>query len=226
MNEEKYFIGIDLGGKKKKSTGFCVLKGKKEKISLSNYCLFCKDIKSAQILKKIKPYLEKTEAIAVDGPLTKGKGKGLMRLFEKFLSTKIFRKEKVNPLPPALKPEISEIGQKLAKDLKERGFVLDKNLIETFAKLNKKILPKKFVLKILKIKKFPCKTKNQKEAVICAILAWLHFNFKTRWLGYKDGFLFLPEISLWKKSWKRKFYQAWMNRSRLRYRYLITDIFK
>jgi predicted nuclease with RNAse H fold len=225
MNKEKYFIGIDLGGMQKKTTGFCILEGKKEKIYLSDYCSLCRDIKSTQILKKIKPYLEKIEVIAIDGPLTQGKGKGLMRLFEKFLSTKIFRKERVNPLPPALRPEISFIGQKLARDLKEKGFVLDKNLIETFAKLDKKILPKKFIFETLKIKKLPCKTKNQKEAVICALLAWLHFNFKTRWLGYKDGFLFLPEMSFWKKSWRRKFYQAWMSRSRLKYRYLITDVF-
>ncbi|KPJ57075.1 hypothetical protein AMJ49_02890 [Parcubacteria bacterium DG_74_2] len=224
-NEDKFFIGVDLGGRKKATTGLCILKGGKDKISFSDYCRICKDIRSTQILKKITPYLEKTEVITVDGPLTQGKGKGLMRLFEKFLSTKVFRKERVNPLPPALRPDISLIGQEIRKELRENGFVLDKNLIETFVKLDRKLLPKRFILEVLKVKKLPCKTKNQKEAIICAIISWLHFNFKTRYLGYRDGFLFLPEMTLWEKNWRRKFYQAWMSRSRLRYRYLITDVF-
>ena len=73
---------------------------------------------------------------------------------------------------------------------------------------------------------FSCQTENQKSALICAILAFLHSTFQTRYLGYKDGFLFLPGISFWKKEWRQKFYQAWMERDRLKYRYLITNVFK
>jgi predicted nuclease with RNAse H fold len=224
-NQKNFFIGIDLGGKKKATTGLCILKGTKEKIFFSDYCQNCRDLKSSEILKTVEPYLKNTQVIAVDGPLTLGKGKGLMRLFEKFLSTKIFREENVVPLPPALRPSLVMIGRDLVNKLKNYGFVLDKNLIEIFFNLVKKLWPEDFLFQFFPEKIFPCKTKNQKEALICALIAWLHFNFKTRYLGYKDGFLFLPEMSLWKKEWRKKFYQAWMSRSRLRYRYLITDVF-
>jgi len=66
--------------------------------------------------------------------------------------------------------------------------------------------------------------RGQTPALIYAILSFLHSNFKTRYLGYKDGFLFLPEISFWKKNWQKKFYKAWRERSYLKYRYLITNI--
>jgi len=223
--KQSFFVGIDLGGKKKATTGLCILEAKKEKLQFfPKYCKLCKDIKSIEIFKTIKPYLEKIEVIAIDGPLTLGKGKGLMRLYEKFLSTKIFRQERVNPLPPALLPELSLTGKELVEELKRYGFVLDKNLIEVFPTLIKKICQEDFPAKFLK-NKICCQTENQKSALICAIVAFLHYQFKTRWLGYKDGFLFLPEMSFWKKDWRQKFYQAWMVKDRLKYHHLITNIF-
>lgn len=235
MEEEvrKFFIGIDLGGKTRASTGLCILEEFNGKLGLSQaYCKICHDLRYAELFETLKPYLERTEVIAIDGPLTLGKGKGLMRLYEKFLSTKIFRQARVTPLPPALMPSLSVIGQELVEELKEYGFVLDKNLIETFPTLVKEICHKDFLRELLKNEtskketKIPCKTSNQKAALICAAIAWLHSNFKTRWLGYKDGFLFLPEMSFWKKEWCQKFYQAWMEKSRLKYRYLLTNIFR
>lgn len=218
--EKKYFIGIDLGWKEKKTTGICILGAK-------NYCQECEDIFGKDTLKVIGPYLKNTKVIAIDAPLTEGKGKGKMRLYEKFLSTKIFRKEKVNPIPPALMPELCDFARELVRKLEKRGFVLDLNLIEVFPTLTKKIIKYSNILKNVGIlKKLPCQTENQKMAQICAILAFLHFNFKTRYLGYKDGFLFLPEISFWKGEWRQKFYQAWKERDRLKYRHLITNIFK
>jgi hypothetical protein len=56
-------------------------------------------------------------------------------------------------------------------------------------------------------------------------LAFLHSNFQTRYLGYKDGFLFLPEFSLWKKKWQEKFLKTWKEKEKLKYYRLITNIF-
>ncbi|MBZ9572403.1 hypothetical protein KJA15_03670 [Patescibacteria group bacterium] len=244
--KRKLFIGIDLGGKKKKTTGICILdynpptasshfslrskwapKKGKNLIFFEDYCQKCQDVVGGQILKVIKPYLKDTKVIAIDAPLTKGRGKGDMRLYEKFLSTKIFRQEKIAPIPPALMSSWCSFAREIKRKLEKKGFVLDLNLIEVFPTLVKKISQENLFLKFFPkgFKKFPCKTENQKSALICAILAFLHFNFKTRYLGYKDGFLFLPEMSFWKKEWRQKFYQAWMERSRLKYKYLITNIF-
>jgi len=211
--EREYFIGIDLGWKEKKTTGVCIL-------GAENYCQSCKDVFGKDILKVINPYLKNTEVIAIDAPLTKGRGKGKFRLYEKFLSTRIFRQARINPIPPALMPKLCDFAFELVKKLEKKGFVLDINLIEVFPTILKKILEKKFLLK------GPCKTENQKSALICAQIAALHPQFKTRYLGYKDGFLFLPEISFWSKIWRQKFCQAWIQRDRLKYRHLITNIFQ
>jgi len=208
--ERKFWIGIDLGWREKKTTGICVLdynppstlpaKGwaPNKKIVLS------KDVFGRDVLKVINSYLKDTKVIAIDAPLTKGRGKG-----------------KVNPLPPALMPKLCETAKEVVEKLEKKGFVLGINLIETFPTLVKKICKAgSFSMNAA------CQTENQKSALICAQLAFLHSQFKTRWLGYKDGFLFLPEMSFWKKDWKEKFYQAWKSRPYLKYRRLITNLWK
>ncbi len=212
LKNKSFFIGIDLGWREKKTTGVCIL-------SEDNY-IKCADVFGKDVLKFISPYLKNTEVIAIDAPLTKGRGKGKMRLYEKFLSTSIFRRAKVNPVPPALMSKLCEIAQEIVEKLDKKGFVLGINLVETFSTLIGKICPKSFFLKCLS-----CQTENQKSASICARVAFLHSRFKTRYLGYKDGFLFLPEMSFWKIGWRRKFYQAWEIRPRLKYYHLITNIF-
>jgi len=227
ISKRSFVIGIDLGGKEKKTTGVCILAREgKNLIFAEDYCSKCKDIFGKDILKTINPYLQNTGVIAIDAPLTKGGGKGKMRLYEKFLSTEIFREERVTPIPPALMPELCNFALELRKKLEKMGFVLDINLIEVFPTMAKKLCEENLIsLVIGKDFKILCKTENQKSAIICAILAYLHSKFKTRYLGYKDGFLFLPEMSFWKKEWRQKFYQAWMARSRLKYQHLITNIF-
>jgi len=245
--EKNFFIGIDLGWKEKKTTGICILKKGNQKLFFEeNYCQKCpssraklttglprsepcstsgcRDIFGKNILKVIRPYLKNTAVIAIDAPLTRGRGKGKMRLYEKFLSTKIFRQERVTPIPPALMSKLCDFAREVRQKLEKRGFVLDLNLIEVFPTLTKKLWEEELIFSFLE-KKIPCQTENQKSALICALLAYLHFNFKTRYLGYKDGFLFLPQMSLWKKEWRQKFYWAWMARSRLKYRHLITNVF-
>lgn len=226
MKNKNFFIGIDLGGKEKRSTGICILEGVKGTISPSeNWCQSCQDVFGKEILRKITPYLKNTKAIAIDAPLTRGKGKGKMRLYEKFLSQKIFRKARVNPIPPALMPNFCDFALELTKKLEKRGFVLDLNLVETFPTLINKICDENFGSKVLK-RKLPCQRENQKSALTCALLAYLHSVFKTRYLGYRDGFLFLPEFAFWKSSWQKKFLKIWQEKPYLKYRHLITNLFE
>jgi predicted nuclease with RNAse H fold len=218
MKRKKFYIGIDLGGKEKRTTGICILDSNpptaREKIILA------KDVLGKNLFKVINPYLENTKVIAIDAPLTKGRGKGKMRLYEKFLSTSIFRKERVAPIPPALMKEFRNFALEVTEKLEKRGFILGINLIETFPTLVKKISRGTFCPKNQSLQ-----GENQKSAFICARIAFLHSQFKTRWLGYKDGFLFLPEFSFWKKEWQQKFYQAWKALPRLKYHHLITNLF-
>jgi len=127
----------------------------------------------------------------------------------------------VNPLPPALMPKLCDFARELVTKLEKRGFVLGINLIEVFPTLIRKICKEEVCSK-----NSSAKTENQESALLCAQIALLHSQFQTRWLGYKDGFLFLPEMAFWKKDWQEKFYQAWKSRPRLKYHYLITNIFK
>lgn len=218
-----FFIGIDLGIKNKKTSAICMLQKKEiDLFPFSNWCKNCRDIFGREVFNKIKPFLKETKVIAIDCALTKGKGKGKMRLFEKFFAGKVFREEKINPVPPALIPKVCEFSLQLRKKLENEGFVLDINLIETSSRLVEAFS------KNLKIQKneLSCKSKNQRAAFLAAQVAFLHSNFQTRYIGYKDGFLFLPEISLWSKIWRKKFYLAWKERPRLKYRYLITNLFE
>lgn len=228
-NRKRFFIGIDLGWKNKQTTGICILeKGKEGTIFYSGFwCRLCQVVTGKDTLTKIGPYLKETAVIAIDAPLTKGQGKGKMRLYEKFLLTKIFRQEKITPIPPALMPELCNFASELTKKLERKGFLLDSNLIEVFPTIAKKFCGENIFLHLFgkKSESFPCETKDQKSALTCASLAYLHSIFKTRYLGYKDGFLFLPEMSFWKKEYRVKFYQAWKARNRLKYRHLITDVF-
>ncbi len=218
------FVGIDLGIEEKKTSAICILEGRDQKIFLlKNWCKNCQDILGKEVFKKLKPYLKKVKVVAVDSPLTRGKGKGKMRLFEKFFSRKLFREAKINPVPPAFIPKVCDLSFKLRKNLEKEGFTLDINLIETSSRLVNSFISYSNILKDIRM---PCKTKNQKSAFLTALVAFLHSNFQTRYIGYKDGFLFLPKISFWKKEWRKKFYFAWKERPRLKYRYLITNIFE
>lgn len=219
----EYYLGIDLGKENKKTSAVCFLKEENSKILVERkLCRKCEDIFGRAVFEKIKPYLKKTKVIAIDSPITKGRGKGKMRLFEKFFSQKIFKKEKISPLPPAFIPEVSLFSQKIKKQLEKEGFVLDINLVETSARMVEKFLDKKFWREI----PLNCQSKNQKSAFFSALVAYFHSCFQTKYIGYKDGFLFLPDLNFWKKEWREKFFQAWQERPRLKYRYLTTNFFQ
>jgi predicted nuclease with RNAse H fold len=217
------FVGIDLGIERKKTSSIFILKENKGKVLPFEWEANFEDIFGREVLKRLRPYFDRINVIAIDAPLTKGRGKGKMRLFEKFFSRKIFREEKINPVPPSFMPELCQFSLKIRKKLEKEGFVLDINLIETSSRLINAFLFRYNFIKEIEKK---CKTQNQKSAFLSSLVAYFHSKFQTRYIGYKDGFLFLPQISFWKKEWRRKFYLAWKERPRLRYRYLITNIFE
>lgn len=213
-----FVIGIDLGGAGQKTTGVCILKSHKKRFGfLKPRNKSVLTIKVEQIFPTLKPFLSEISAIAVDALLSFGRGKGKMRLYEKFLSQKVFRNHHVQPLPPALMPQIVLEGIGLVQKLKEFGFVLNRNLIEVFPTFTKKILRRD--------PKSPHKDQHRRDAFICAYLAHLHFQGKTFWLGYHDGKLFLPDFKLWKKSWQEKFKKAWQERHPYKYKFLRTNLF-
>lgn len=205
--------GVDLGGFKRKTTGICLLKVGKDKWGVKGAWT----VESSKTLPVLRPYLPYIKVIAVDGPLTTGRGKGDFRLYEKFLSQKVFRKHRVCPLPPALMPQIGQVGRGLVEQLKRYGFGLDQNLIEVFPTLVRR------VVKRLPKRKFA--DRHQEAAFVCAFLAFWHFQNQTFWLGYKDGRLFLPKLSLWKKVWQKRFLRTWEKRHKLKYRLLETSAF-
>src|SRR4030067_1334076 len=110
-----YFIGVDLGWKDKKTTGICVLD---KDLNIRSIRV----VRGARLFSALKPYLPKASVVAIDAPLTLGKGKGKLRLFEKFLLTKPFRPWKANPLPPSLIYKLSYHGQEVTEKLEKRGF--------------------------------------------------------------------------------------------------------
>ncbi len=227
------FMGIDLGGRNKKTTGICILEEKNgQVVPKTDWCQGCCVIFGKDIIKKIKPYLQDTAVVAIDGPLSFGPGKGKMRLYEKFLSKSPFRKANIAPLPPILMEKFVGEGINLVKNFKELKFSRDINLIEVFPKASLAFCggEEKFVENIQKIFyveiEIPrCEVSHQKSAFICALLSFLHAKGQTRYLGYKNGFLFLPSFDFWTKKWQDKFRQTWEEKDYLKYRRLKTNIF-
>jgi len=137
-------------------------------------------------------------------------------------------------------PALAAFGRELKEKFAAKGFVLDINLIEiysTFARaaVNAKFLPRvvpapenikhKNIAKT-KLKNFAgAKNSHQESALVCAVMAYFHAEDKTRWLGYKDGFVFMPQLSLWIPEWREKFRYAWKQRHPFKYRYLKTNLF-
>lgn len=228
---KKYFCGIDLGGFEKKTTGVCLLE-KKDFNLLPAKDFGCRVVFGKEVFLKIKSYLDNLQTIAIDGPLSFGPGKGKMRLWEKFLSKKVFRQAKISPLPPILIKQIAESGIKIVDEFKKYGFSKDIDIIEVFPTFVLEVCGsfKNFVKKIsletkAKIKTPLFITSHEKSAFVCALIAFLYSSDKTRYLGYRDSFLHLPSFDFWQKNWQNKFTMAWKEKDYLKYRHLKTNIF-
>lgn len=205
--------GIDLGGKNRKTTGVCLLKVVDGKPKYDRRrCNYCRVIAGENLLSYLKPHLGKIKAIAIDAPLTLGPGKGKMRLWEKFFSTIPFRRQKVNPIPPAAIWRLSYHGMEVVSQLSSLGFELDKNLIETFTTFVKQILKRP--------PKTACQDENQRDAFICALVAVYYLEKNAFWIGYRDGKLFLPSLRFWKKIWQERFKKIWYGKHPYKYKFL------
>lgn len=213
VTNSEWVCGIDLGGKNRKTTGVCLLKIVNGKPKYDKRrCNFCRVIPGETLLSYLKPYLARIETIAIDGPLTLGPGKGRMRLWEKFFSTKPFRRVHLNPIPPAAIWRLSYRGTEVLSEISSFGFELDKNLIEVFSSFTKRVLKR--------LPKVPCSDQNERDAFICALLAAYHLEKKTFWIGHRDGKLFLPSLKLWKKDWQKRFKKLWRERHPFKYKFL------
>lgn len=213
MPDKDFYIGIDLGWMDKKTTGICIQEEGKT--------ILFKDVYGKNAFEAVKPYLKRTKVIAVDAPLTIGRGKGKMRLFEKFFSTKGFRDEKIRIIPPAVMPKLCESAEFFLSKIEKTGFANGIDLIETSVFLVKKITKENFILEREKLN-----TENKESSLICARIAFLHSKLKTRYIGYRDGFLFLPEPAFWERKWQEKFHKEWLEKDRLKYHHLTSDIFR
>lgn len=216
------FLGIDLGGYTRKTTGICFFTETKNGIEYD----LQEDIKGKKLFKNILPHLESTQTIAIDCPLTLGKEGGGMRIYERFLFKKIFAKEGVLPIPPILMKNFCHFGIKIRRRLEDRGFKLNQNLIESFSPLLEKVIFKKVLLKEIGLKRFPqMLTKHQKSAFFLGALAYLHHKRKTSYFGGPDGFLYLPKIFMWKKKWQEIFKGEFDRRDKRKYHPLRTNLF-
>ena len=167
-----YFVGIDLGWKAKKTTGICVL-DQNLKIKYQNV------VEGSKLLTSLKPYLSKTSMVAIDAPLTLGEGKGKLRLFEKFLLTKPFKRWQANPLPPSLLYKLSYHAQELVGKLEKKGFKLNQTLIEVFPLLLYRIMKKPLRGKLIREEA----NHNKLFAFYASYVAYLNFKEETFWIG-------------------------------------------
>ena len=215
-----FYIGIDPGKKTLKTTGVCILEEKRGLIKAQT-----KTVLGRNVPRIISKYLKNTKVAAIEAPITYGKGKGKMRLWEKFFSQKAFRKRRCNPLPPAFMEDVINNSMVIVEFLKKQGFELNKDIIETFYPLLKRVIRKTVLSKIRSRRNGTnFKTPHEYQASYCAYVAYLHSKFETFWIGYEDGKVFLPKPKYWyKKEWKW-FEKVFLKKHPFRYKYLTTNL--
>ena len=214
---ETLFAGIDPGSIDGKTTGICFLKKN------SNFHLQTGVIAGKYIQRFLSAKKGKITVTAIKSPAQIGHGKGDMRLWEKYLSQKAFKKRGLSALPPSFVPKVMATGI-IARDyLADHGLVENKTIIETHYPLLEKVL-KKTVIDKFKPKRKTFRSEHEYQAYLCSIIAYLHNNKETFWIGYKDGLMFLPKPKYWyKKSWDFFNYQ-WHKKHIFRYKYLKTNL--
>ncbi|OQX18862.1 MAG: hypothetical protein BWK75_06180 [Candidatus Altiarchaeales archaeon A3] len=179
------FVGIDLAGITKHSTGFCILtisdfKGDK----FAETKILNTDKEIIEEIKKAKP-----EIIAIDAPLSKGNRKCDYDL-------KIY-----GALPLTLKSMeiLAERGIKISGELRKENF----NVVEVFATATAKILgfhnksrevEQKELIKVIKGIDKRLLKKDEIDAIFCAITAYLYYFSKTTEVGDETGKVIVPKI--------------------------------
>lgn len=214
---DTFFAGIDPGSIDGKTTGICFLR-KNSAFRLQTNVIAGKYIQRALSAKE-----GKINVAAIKSPAQIGYGKGDMRLWEKYLSQKAFKRKGLSALPPSFVPKVMATGI-IAKDyLASHGLVENQTIIETHYPLLEKVI-KKTIINKFKHKKKKFKSEHEYQAYLCSIVAYLHYHKGTFWIGYKDGLLFLPKPKYWyKKAWDF-FASQWRKKHVFKYQYLKTNL--
>lgn len=206
-----FYIGIDPGKKDLKTTGICVLKETDGKFSVLSKTIIGKN--APRVLLR---YLKGVKVISIEAPITYGRGKGKMRLWEKFFSQKPFRKRRASPLPPAFMGNVIDNSMSIVNFLRQKGFRQDVDIIETFYPLLRRVLKKSNLPKFSK----RLKTHHEYQAFLCSYVAYLHYRDETFLIGARDGKVFLPKPEYWlKREWKW-FEKAWQRKHPFKYKFL------
>ncbi len=175
-------IGIDLAGFPKNPTGVAIMEtGGKVK------SMICHE--DEEILKII--YEENPDIIAIDAPFSFPK-KGYFRKSEIEL-----KKDGFNPLSPlfrGMRPLV-ERAEKLVKTLREKNY----NVIEVLSSAIRKIL---MVNDVTIKKKYPYASKDEIDAILCALTGKLFLEGKTKSYGSEENDkIVLPEIKKRKEKY-------------------------
>lgn len=180
-------VGLDLAGKKTNDTGVCLLKEVEGDKTVS--CLTLKsDQKLLEFIKTNKPDL-----VAIDAPLTfKGETRYCDRVLAEYGA--------LSPTLPGMRV-LADRGGRLAQTLFRENI----KVIEVFARACSKILgvadskdynmqKKMMGLELLGDINTRLLTRDELDAVCCAITGYLHLMGKTKTVGEKDCEIILPEI--------------------------------
>jgi predicted nuclease with RNAse H fold len=209
------FVGIDPGGWNKKTTGICLLRLKGDKVLITSKTIFGKNA-----IRSIKKILKDAKVITIEAPTSLGKGKGKMRLWEKYLSQKTFRVKGVSPLPPVFLKTTLKTSERIVSFLLSMGLKMDRDVIETFFPLLQKVV-KKSILPKTRLK---FKSRHELQAFFCSFLSLLHAHQETFFIGYKDGKLFLPQPKYWYKKSFNWFKKEWSRKNPYKYKFLYSNI--
>ncbi|MEM5827994.1 MAG: DUF429 domain-containing protein [Candidatus Aenigmatarchaeota archaeon] len=193
MHRNLIFCGIDLAGSEKRITGLAVMG---EKFNVKTYSLFS----DKEILEKISEY--KPKIIAIDAPLSLPRGRNDINERNNVHFRKCdleLRKYKIKFFPITLGPMrmLTLRGIRLKNHLEKLGY----EVIETFPGAFYDIygIQRKNKNKILNFLKSFINIENEirnlheLDAIVCALIAYMHFKGLTEELGDKnEGILVIP----------------------------------
>lgn len=161
-------VGLDLAALSKNPTGFCLVN--KEPITKLLY----PDEEIIDEIEKCKPNI-----VAIDAPLSLPKGRAKERKVEKQV-----RKLGIGILSPSL-PAMRQLTLRaisLKKKFNSRSIIVIETFPHAVSQLNRLIAEKVARLKF--------KTKHERDACICALVALAYINGKAKKLGDQTGMIF------------------------------------
>ncbi len=167
-------VGIDLAGKPKNPTGFCVLKftkGTEQTEVLLSY-------EDEEIILRTRACSPKV--ICIDAPLSFPKEGKWYRACDLELIRRGIRV--LSPKLPAMRL-LTERGMKLAKIFREEGY----EVIEVFPRATERILG---------LSKEPRTNQDKYDALLCAITGKYYLMGKFEVVGNEEGRIVIPKLEL------------------------------